>query len=344
MKIALVNTVTPFVRGGAEILVDDLYEQLRERGHQVTLFRLPFPNNYAVVLIELVLSAKLMDFSSYDKVIAFKFPAYCVYHRHKTLWMFHQFRQVYDLFGNKDGLPDTVATRAMKEIVTQIDNDEIGNAERVYVNADEVRKRLAHYNGITSEILTPPLLNAEQYHFEKTGDYIYYPSRVTSLKRQHLAIEAMRYVKTDAKLIVAGRCVSEEYENRLRGIIKEYKLQNRVFYENKWVEDDEKIKMLSNCLAVLYIPYLEDSCGFVSFEAFCSGKPVISCVDSGGTKEVIRDEFNGFMVEPTPQALAERIDYLFANRETAKRMGENAQKWFVESNISWDRTVEKLLI
>ena len=83
MKIALVNTMTPFVRGGAEILVDDLRGQLAERGHQVELFRLPFPNDYAVGLPELVLASKLLDFSSYDRVIAFKFPAYCVCHRHR---------------------------------------------------------------------------------------------------------------------------------------------------------------------------------------------------------------------------------------------------------------------
>ena len=112
MKIALVNTMTPFVRGGAEILVDDLRGQLAERGHQVELFRLPFPNDYAVGLPELVLASKLLDFSSYDRVIAFKFPAYCVCHRHRTLWLFHQFRQVYDLFDKQDGLPRTTENEA----------------------------------------------------------------------------------------------------------------------------------------------------------------------------------------------------------------------------------------
>ena len=71
MKIALVNTFMPFLRGGAEILVDDLKKQLQKRGHQVTLFRLPFPSDYEVGLIELVLGSKLLDFTSYDKVIAF---------------------------------------------------------------------------------------------------------------------------------------------------------------------------------------------------------------------------------------------------------------------------------
>ena len=117
MKIALVNTITPFIRGGAEILVDDLFDQLQQRGHRVTLFRLPFPNEYEVQLQELVLAGKLLDFTSYDRVIAFKFPAYCVCHPHKVLWLFHQFRQVYDLYGKEYGIQETPEGRAVKKLV-----------------------------------------------------------------------------------------------------------------------------------------------------------------------------------------------------------------------------------
>ena len=163
MKIALVNTMTPFVRGGAEILVDDLRGQLAERGHQVELFRLPFPNDYAVGLPELVLASKLLDFSSYDRVIAFKFPAYCVCHRHRTLWLFHQFRQVYDLFDKQDGLPRTTENEALRQLIARIDNTDIPTAEHVFVNAQEVQNRLRDYNAITSEILPPPLLNKLLY-------------------------------------------------------------------------------------------------------------------------------------------------------------------------------------
>lgn len=344
MKIALVNTASPFVRGGAEILVDDLQEQLIRRGHQVRLFRLPFPDDYEVGLTELVLASKLLDFSSYDKVIAFKFPAYCVCHRHKTLWMFHQFRQVYDLYGEKDGLPDTKQAAALKHIITKLDTTEIGNVEKVFVNAEEVKNRLLTYNGIMSEVLTPPLLNVENYVSGKTGDYFYYPSRVTPLKRQDLVVQAMRYVKTPVRLVIAGKCTEPEYEQKIRSLIKEYELEKKVSYKNVWVEDEEKIRMLSNSLGVLYTPYLEDSCGFVTFEGFYSSKPVISCVDSGGTKEFITDSVTGYLTEAIPQALAEKMDYLYENRELAAQMGKCAREELLKKKITWDETVRRLLI
>lgn len=343
MKIALVNTISPFIRGGAEILVDDLYTQLVKRGHNVELFCLPFPNDYEVQLLELVLASKFLDFSDYDRVIAFKFPAYCVCHRHKKLWMFHQFRQVYDLFGAEDGLLVNPETEALKRIITEIDNRDIAGAEQVFVNAWEVANRLKKYNGLDSIVLPPPLLNYEEYFNEQTGDYFYYPSRVNSLKRQHIAVEAMRYVQTDVKLVVEGVCPDSEYDRLLKDTIKKFNLGSKVTYNNTWIDDDDKIKKIANSLGVIYIPYLEDSCGFVTMEGFYAAKPVLSFVDSGGTKEFIKNDVSGYLVEPTPQALAAKMDYLFMHRDLAKRMGENARKDILAQNITWDETVRRLL-
>jgi glycosyltransferase involved in cell wall biosynthesis len=44
----------------------------------------------------------------------------------------------------------------------------------------------------------------------------------------------------------------------------------------------------------------------VTVEAFMCGKPVITCRDSGGPAELVRNEENGFVTDPTPEALAWR--------------------------------------
>lgn len=51
MRIALLNTFSSFVRGGAEILVDDLLEQLQLYGHEAHLHRIPFPHNFDAPLV-----------------------------------------------------------------------------------------------------------------------------------------------------------------------------------------------------------------------------------------------------------------------------------------------------
>lgn len=343
MRIALFNTMSPFVRGGAEILVDDLGDQLIKRGHSVTLFRVPFPYDFGIPLLELVYAAKSLNFDAYDAVIAFKFPAYCAVHRNKTLWFFHQFRQVYDLFGKQYGLPDNDMGNAFREIIKVIDNDGIGNAPRVFTNALEVTNRLKKYNGLDSAVLNPPLLNAEKYYCGDSGDYIYYPSRVDRLKRQHLAIEAMRYVKTDVKLVVNGKCSEAAYISELRNIIEKYHLEDRVTLEDGWVSDEDKRKRMADSLGVMYIPYKEDSCGFVTMEGFYSSKPVISCTDSGGTYEFIEDGVTGFFADPEPESIAGCMDRLFEDKDRAMSMGKAARKEIIKRNITWDNTVRRLL-
>ena len=64
----------------------------------------------------------------------------------------------------------------------------------------------------------------------------------------------------------------------------------------------------SGAFAVLYAPVDEDY-GYVTVEAFLSGKPVVTCKDSGGTLDFVEDGVSsGYVADPEPQALAEAVD------------------------------------
>lgn len=342
MKIALLNTMTPYVRGGAEILVDDLAEQLRLFGHDAEVFRLPFPSSFGSSLVRCISATQMLRFDDFDRVISFKFPAYCINHPNKVIWMFHQFRQVYELWDTDYGLKPSGEANTLRSIIKAVDDKHLAQCRHLFTNAREVSNRLMTYNGIISEVLHPPLKKSENYFFNKMGEYIFYPSRITELKRQHLIIDAMRYVKSNVKLIIAGRG-ERYYIEQLIEKIKKYKLEHTVKLMDGWISDEIKIDLLSNCLGVVYIPYKEDSCGFVTMEAFYSSKPVISCLDSGGTGEFIEDYVNGFLTEPTPEALAVAMDKLYENKEKAECMGKEALQNINNRNITWDETIRRLL-
>lgn len=342
MKIALVNTASLFIRGGAEILVDDLMKQLQLRGHLVDLYRLPFAMDFGMPLIRLMEASQMLRFDDYDRVIAFKFPAYCVKHRNKSIWMFHQFRQVYELWGTDLGIPNEPQYMPLRDMVRHLD-EELGKTRHTYTNALEVGKRLKKFNGISSEVLPPPLENVEKYKSGNTGDYIFYPSRINSFKRQLLAVEAMQYVKSDVKLIVAGVCEDATYDHKIRETIRKNKLDSKVQYENRWISNDEKYNWMADCLGSMYLAYKEDSCGFVSMEAFYSAKPVITCSDSGGTLELIEDTKTGFVCEPDPKSIAKAMDQLYKNKKKAADMGVAARDEIIRRDITWDNTIRRLL-
>ncbi|MBL2923149.1 glycosyl transferase family 1, partial [Klebsiella pneumoniae] len=87
----------PFVKGGARFIVEWLEPKLREHGHEVERFYLPFSDR-PEALLEQIAAYRLIDLTaSCDRLIAFRPPAYVLPHPHKILWFIHHIRGYYDL-------------------------------------------------------------------------------------------------------------------------------------------------------------------------------------------------------------------------------------------------------
>lgn len=342
MKIALVNSIMPFIRGGAEIVVDELERELIKRGNDVDKFGIPYSYDLEYKLIELISVSQMLRFDEYDIVIAFKFPAYCVYHKNKVLWIFHQFRQVYELWNIKYGFSDDKKSRAIKYIIENCDNKFINQAKKIFA-ISESAKRLKLYNNINAEIMHCPQKDYETYYFKELGNYIICPARINNIKRQHLAIEALRYTKSDVKVVIAGVIESDDYRIEIEKTIKKYNLSEKVLIHNRWISDQEKKDMLAGSLAVFYFAFQEDSCGFTTMEGFYSSKPVITLTDTGGICDFVTHNETGFIVEPNPMKIAEAMDFLFNNRNIALEMGKKALDYIINKNITWEETINRLL-
>ncbi len=108
MRVAVCAPQVPFVRGGAELLADDLVGALRRRGHEAELVTIPFKWYPGTRVLDQAFLWRLVDLTESDgrpieRVIATKFPAYCVRHPNKVAWVLHQFRQAYDYDGTELG-------------------------------------------------------------------------------------------------------------------------------------------------------------------------------------------------------------------------------------------------
>ena len=104
-KVAVLHAQVPFVRGGAELLVENLTKQLKIRGFDAEIVSLPFkwyPNN---TLLDSYLAWHMLDLTEsngqkIDLVIATKVPTFMIQHPNKVVWLMHQFRTAYDLQDN----------------------------------------------------------------------------------------------------------------------------------------------------------------------------------------------------------------------------------------------------
>src|SRR5437879_3222371 len=148
MKIVVLNNCVPVLRGGAEHLADALTLKLVEHGHKAMLVRIPFRWDPPEKIVEQMLACRLLRIPSVDRVIAFKFPVFYVPHPNKVLWLVHQFRQVYDLWGTQFGLPDSPEGRALRELTTRGDNSYLPEARKLFTNSQVTSDRLKKFNGI----------------------------------------------------------------------------------------------------------------------------------------------------------------------------------------------------
>jgi glycosyltransferase involved in cell wall biosynthesis len=98
----------------------------------------------------------------------------------------------------------------------------------------------------------------------------------------------------------------------------------------------------ANALAVFFGPQDEDY-GYITLEAMLSAKPVITCRDSGGTLEFVQDGVTGFVTDPVPEAVAQRIDELAARPARAREMGEAGRESYRKLGLTWERTAATLI-
>ena len=103
-NILICTTQVPFTRGGAESHVEGLRCALVEAGYRAEIVALPFKWYPPTEIMRGAMAWRMLDLSAangqpVDLVIGMKFPAYLVAHEKKVLWILHQHRSAYNLWG-----------------------------------------------------------------------------------------------------------------------------------------------------------------------------------------------------------------------------------------------------
>jgi glycosyltransferase involved in cell wall biosynthesis len=328
MDIAVCGAQVPFTSGGAELHMDNLVQALRDAGHRAELVRLPTAWDKDRVF-DSALAWRLVPLDV-DLVIATNFPSYFARHPNKIVWLFHQHRGFYDgadASWSDVREPDEVSLEAQR-LMAEWDAHALGEARHVFSTSGVVAARLARYNGLTAEPLYHPPPLHDRLHAGPFGDVVFCPSRLERNKRPDLLAGAVPHIRSGVRVSIAGT-----------GSMRD-ELASTGADLPGFVTDDDLVDRYSSCLGVAYVPFDEDY-GYVTLQAFLSGKPVITTTDAGGVLEWVEDGVTGFVVEPAPEPVADAIDRLAADRDAARAMGEKGRAR--AAGLSWPTVVETLL-
>jgi glycosyltransferase involved in cell wall biosynthesis len=345
MKVLVVTSCVPFVRGSAEILADNLTDALRAAGHAAELFAIPFRHCPPDRIPSQILACRLLDLTEscgarIDRILGLKFPAYLVPHPNKAIWLLHQHRTAYELWnhptaGDLIHSPDGPVVR---ESIRQADRQLIPEAKSVYTLSKNVSTRLRRFTGIASEPLYHPPANALLFRKRSAADYFFFPNPSDAVNRQWLAIQAVGLCREHVRIRLTGDAGSLLPQAKS---VNKLKLSDRVEWLGALSADQER-DLYANCLAVI-VPPQDDDYSYVALEAMLSSKPVITASDSGSPLEFVLDRQTGLIAQPAPQSLADAMDALWADRRSADAMGEAGRARYADLHINWPHVVEKLL-
>lgn len=339
MRILVTANHAPFLHGGGERHIANLCAALRAAGHDVALLQLPFKFAPESDIERLMAFCDGYDLSApngqqVDRVISLQFPGYGVRHPRHVVWLMHQHRAVYELFDAREATP---ALAHLRDAIAAYDRRVLGKVSRRYANSRRVAERLLQHNGLDATPLYHPPPGAEQLRCDEPWNYVFYPSRLESLKRQDLVIEAARLLCGNVKVLIGGEGGQRERYQRL---IERHDLADRVRLIGAFSEA-ERITLYSHALAVIFPPFDEDL-GYVALEAMYAAKPVVTCRDSGGPLEFVVHGETGEVAEPSPAALADAIDRLAANPGRARAMGIAGRDRILAMDLTWQRVVSTL--
>jgi glycosyltransferase involved in cell wall biosynthesis len=348
VRIAVLHPQTAFVRGGAETHTEALVRALRGAGHEADLVQIAgkwYPPSQLAHQMAVWRSFDITESNGLevDAVIGLKFPAYLAQHEHKIVWLIHQHRTAYELWDHPDyaDLKRQDDGAKVRDMVWEADRVALSEAKRVFTNAKNVRDRLWSSLRIAAEPLYHPSRLAEQLleaGVEPLGDFLLFPSRLESLKRQSLVIDAMCHVSTGVRLVLVGRGPDEP---KLREQVEHLGVGDRVSFEIG-VSDERLLKLYREALGVYFGPFDEDY-GYVTIEGFAASRPVVTLNDSGGPLEFVRDDDTGLVRPPEPKAIAEAFDRLWNDRGGAERMGAAGNALVRAEVPRWPEIVARLL-
>ena len=341
LRVLVATSDVPFVEGGHRVIARSLVAALQQAGHQAELFTCPqnrFGRQLSAYLATWLTDVGLTgDGRPVDRVISLRFPSFALRHPAHVVWLNHRMREYYDLwseFRPSLGIRGRLVEGARRQLIHRLDRLLLRRCKRVYAQSRTIQTRLRRWGGIDSEVLYPPP-PPRPYRCLGNDGSILSVARLTPLKRVALLLDAAA-LEASVRVTIVGE--GPELP-ALRCQAERAKLRERVIFAGR-LTDDELVQRYGSCSAVYYGARAEDY-GMVTLEAFASGKPILTCTDSGGPVELVVDGSTGLVVPPDAAALATAASRLCTDRQTAERMGAEARQ--VAASHCWPNVVGRLL-
>lgn len=178
-------------------------------------------------------------------------------------------------------------------------------------------------HGIRTPVTTiPNFINPDLFQpVYEPGNYFVFAGRLVRVKGIMTLLEAMRHVKSDAILNIAG---AGELEPEMRQYVADHNLSNVRFLGH--LGTDELARLVQHALFTVVPSEWYENYSMTVIESLACGTPVIGA-NIGGIPEQVRDGWNGHLFAPGDAAeLAAKMQHLLDDRDLAIEMGRRGRR------------------
>ncbi len=312
-----------------------------------------------------------LNLRGYDLVLTTQPPSFAVEHPKVVPLFYHHLKVYYDLYeAYKDsGIVKGIDHVLTKDLIREIDSLYLTDDKTYIAGSAHVASRLRRFNGITRHIYTFAAgIEDSYYHYDGPTGFKspICVGRHEFPKRPELFVHAMKHcLGLTGKIVGEGgktadirwidqylthlhqrqedieddtlwRSLMFQLDAMKKGSIKD-KPSNVIFTGR--LPQENLIAAYAEALCVV-CPAFEEDYGLTAIEGMAFGKPVIVCEDGGGYTEFVENGFNGFVVAPTGEGIAQAILTLNENPDQLRQMSKNAFEY--SRQYSWDHALESL--
>ncbi|MDQ3187816.1 MAG: hypothetical protein M3Q28_02790 [Pseudomonadota bacterium] len=342
MKIAVLRTGPLFAHDDAALYVAQLCSVLSEAGHSIETTLLPFSSAIADVVKQSV-AYRLFDLThGSDLCIAIGPFAHAFNHPNKRIWLLSQYGPIYDLwdtrFGASSTRPSDVSTR---DYVYAVDRAWLSEARLVCSGSHTIAQTVLNDLGTETQLLPPALPNQYRYATNEHEGFFVAAGPLLDTARISLLIDSFSHTVRPARLVIMGFVSSPSERDAAQQMVLESTKAEFITLEINPTYD-RVFKHVSSALALVSVPYRCSTLDIFTVAASWSRKTVLTTIDSGELARLVEHQADGYCVEANAVALAQAMDEISGDLQSAKRLGDRFGEKLNGMTPTWAKIAQEL--
>ena len=196
-----------------------------------------------------------------------------------------------------------------------------------------VKHLIRIYNGIIKQKAKSRDYVRKKYGL-KNKFVVLHVGRLSPEKRVDLAIKVFKEAQLkDAVFVITSKGPQKE---QLQKLAQELDIKDKVVFTG-YINEDE-LSALYQEADVFFSPSLFEVCSIAAGEALIHKKPML-CAQSGGNKDLVKNNYNGFSVTVNSRELhnyTEKLRQIYLKKGMRRKFAENSGK--MSQKLSYDNT------